>query len=101
MHTNRIVPRVRTAIVGGGPSTSSLLANVIHVGMNRVLILGAFGVPAMGPRGAGISTAVTRPMPITRAGARMIMRCQRGSAASIGDTVAAPLCGDSGHPGLS
>ena len=30
MHTNRIVPRVRTAIVGGGPSTSSLLANVIH-----------------------------------------------------------------------
>jgi putative MATE family efflux protein len=37
-----------------------VLANIVHVALNRVLILGAFGlVPAMGARGAGISTAVT------------------------------------------
>jgi putative MATE family efflux protein len=33
--------------------------NVVHVALNRVLILGAFGIPALGPRGCGISTATT------------------------------------------
>jgi len=33
--------------------------NLLHIGMNRVLILGAWGVPALGARGAGISTAIT------------------------------------------
>ena len=33
--------------------------NVVHVALNRVLILGAFGLPALGPLGCGISTAVT------------------------------------------
>ncbi len=33
--------------------------NLLHVALNRVLILGAFGVPALGPRGAAISTAIT------------------------------------------
>lgn len=35
------------------------LANAVHIGTNRVLILGAFGIPALGARGAGISTALT------------------------------------------
>jgi len=42
------------------PLVIGVFANVVHLGLNRVLILGAFGfVPAMGARGAGISTAVT------------------------------------------
>jgi MATE family multidrug resistance protein len=59
--------------------------NIVHVGLNRVLILGAFGIPALGPRGCGISTAITftlealvaiavlvwRPYPVTlRGGSR-------------------------------
>jgi putative MATE family efflux protein len=34
-------------------------ANAIHIGTNRILILGALGIPAMGARGCGISTALT------------------------------------------
>jgi MATE family multidrug resistance protein len=41
------------------PLLAGVFANVIHVGLNRVLILGALGVPAMGIRGAGISTTIT------------------------------------------
>jgi putative MATE family efflux protein len=41
------------------PLLAGVVANVVHVALNRVLILGALGVPAMGMRGAGISTAVT------------------------------------------
>jgi MATE family multidrug resistance protein len=41
------------------PLLIGLGVNVVHVALNRVLILGAFGVPALGPRGCGISTAVT------------------------------------------
>lgn len=41
------------------PLAIGIVANVIHVGLNRVLILGAFGVPALGARGAGLSLAVT------------------------------------------
>jgi putative MATE family efflux protein len=42
------------------PLAIGVVANIVHVALNRVLILGAFGVvPAMGARGAGISTAVT------------------------------------------
>lgn len=41
------------------PLAIGVVANLVHVAMNRVLILGAFGIPAMGTRGAGISTAVT------------------------------------------
>jgi MATE family multidrug resistance protein len=59
--------------------------NIVHVGLNRVLILGAFGVPALGPRGCGISTSITfaleacltvlvlafRPLPVSlRGGSR-------------------------------
>lgn len=47
----------------GGDTRTPLIvgvgANIIHLALNRVLILGAFGVPAMGARGAGISTAIT------------------------------------------
>ena len=67
------------------PLLIGLGVNVIHVGLNRVLILGAFGVPALGPRGCGISTGITftiealatvavlvwRPAPVTlRGGSR-------------------------------
>ena len=53
-----------TAILQAGGDTRTPLAigigaNIVHVALNRVLILGAFGVPAIGARGAGISTAVT------------------------------------------
>ena len=42
------------------PLVIGVAANIVHIGLNRVLILGAFGVvPALGARGAGISTAVT------------------------------------------
>ncbi len=42
------------------PLAIGVASNIVHVALNRVLILGAFGVvPAMGTRGAGISTAVT------------------------------------------
>ena len=41
------------------PLLIGAFVNVVHVGLNRVLILGALGVPALGPRGCGISTAVT------------------------------------------
>jgi putative MATE family efflux protein len=53
-----------TAILQAGGDTRTPLAigafaNVVHVALNRILILGAFGLPAIGARGAGISTAVT------------------------------------------
>jgi multidrug resistance protein, MATE family len=42
------------------PLAIGVASNIVHVALNRVLILGAFGVvPAMGARGAGISTAFT------------------------------------------
>ncbi len=43
----------RTPLVVGG------IANLLHVAQNRVLVLGAFGVPALGARGAAISTSLT------------------------------------------
>jgi putative MATE family efflux protein len=43
----------RTTLAAG------VVANVLHVALNRVLILGAWGVPALGMRGAGISTTIT------------------------------------------
>lgn len=43
----------RTPLVVGG------FANLLHIAQNRVLVLGAFGVPALGARGAAISTAIT------------------------------------------
>jgi putative MATE family efflux protein len=41
------------------PLAIAAIANLVHVPLNRVLILGAFGVPALGMRGCGISTAAT------------------------------------------
>lgn len=41
------------------PFAVGLITVIVHIGLNRVLILGAFGIPAMGVRGAGISTALT------------------------------------------
>jgi putative MATE family efflux protein len=64
------------------PLAIGVLVFVVHVALNRVLILGAFGIPAMGPRGCGISTGITfvlealaavlvltyRPKPVTLRG---------------------------------
>jgi MATE family multidrug resistance protein len=79
---------VATLQAAGDTRTPLLIGvgvNVVHVGLNRVLILGAFGIPALGPRGCGISTAITftlealvtvavlvwRPSPVTlRGGSR-------------------------------
>jgi putative MATE family efflux protein len=42
------------------PLAIGIATNILHIGMNRVFILGAFGiVPALGARGAGISTTIT------------------------------------------
>ncbi|MEO6576078.1 MAG: MATE family efflux transporter, partial [Polyangiaceae bacterium] len=41
------------------PLAIGLLANAIHIPLNRLLILGGFGVPAMGARGCAISTSFT------------------------------------------
>jgi putative MATE family efflux protein len=41
------------------PLLAGVVVNLLHVGLNRVLILGALGVPALGMRGAGISTTIT------------------------------------------
>jgi putative MATE family efflux protein len=41
------------------PLVVGLGVNVVHVALNRVLILGGLGIPALGPRGCGISTAIT------------------------------------------
>jgi multidrug resistance protein, MATE family len=53
---------VATLQAGGDtrtPLAIGVVANVLHIGLNRVLILGFAGIPALGARGAGISTAVT------------------------------------------
>jgi putative MATE family efflux protein len=51
------------ALQAGGDTKTPLLigvvANSVHIALNWVLVLGAFGVPAMGARGAGIGTAIT------------------------------------------
>lgn len=51
------------AIQAGGDTRSPLaigiFVNLIHIALNRVLILGAFGIPSLGAKGAGISTAIT------------------------------------------
>lgn len=41
------------------PLAIGIVANIVHVALNRALILGIGSIPAMGARGAGISTAVT------------------------------------------
>lgn len=62
------------------PLVIGIFANVVHVALNRVLILGAFGVPAMGARGAGISTAVTFGLEATLA---LVALSQRSRPASL------------------
>ncbi len=41
------------------PLAIGVFANIIHVGLNRLLILGGLGFSAHGARGAGASTAIT------------------------------------------
>lgn len=53
---------IATLQAGGDTRTPLVIgigANIVHIALNRVLILGAFGLPALGARGAGISLAVT------------------------------------------
>lgn len=51
------------AMQGSGDTRTPFAVGVVtliaHIGLNRVFILGGLGVPAMGVRGAGISTALT------------------------------------------
>jgi putative MATE family efflux protein len=51
------------ALQAGGDTKTPLfigiVTNSVHIALNWVLVLGAFGVPAMGARGAGIGTAIT------------------------------------------
>lgn len=41
------------------PLLIGLVANVIHIPLNRLLILGGLGIPALGARGCAISTSFT------------------------------------------
>ncbi|WP_394838232.1 MATE family efflux transporter [Pendulispora rubella] len=41
------------------PLAIGIFSNLVHIALNRVLILGGFGLPAMGTRGCAISTALT------------------------------------------
>ena len=53
---------IATLQAGGDTKTPlviGIFANALHILMNRILILGLFGIPGLGARGAGISTAVT------------------------------------------
>ncbi len=56
------------------PLVVAVVCNVLHVGLNRVLILGAFGIPAMGTRGCGISTAITFTLEAVLLGAVLFRR---------------------------
>jgi len=77
------------------PLAIGVFANIVHVALNRVLILGAFGLPALGPLGCGVSTAVTFAIEasiavwILQSGARRIAlrgprTSWRGEARAIG-----------------
>jgi putative MATE family efflux protein len=62
------------------PLAIGVVANAIHIALNRVLILGALGIPAMGARGAGLSTAVTFSLVAVLA---MAALSRRGRAVSL------------------
>lgn len=53
---------IATLQAGGDTKTPlaiGIVANLVHVALNRALILGIGSIPALGARGAGISTAIT------------------------------------------
>lgn len=43
-----------------GPMLVTLFINLIHIGLNYILVFGKFGLPRLGLEGAAISTACTR-----------------------------------------
>ena len=57
-------------------------------GVDQPLVAALAHASRTNARPSRISTAAISPMPITNAGARMIMRSQRGSVASTRETVA-------------
>ena len=68
------------------PLVIGAFVNALHVGTNRVLILGAFGLPALGPRGCAISTVITFALEAAAAvavlrwgGGRLVLRGARGA----------------------
>lgn len=79
-----------TLQAGGDTRTPLLIgvgANIVHVALNRALILGAFDVvPAMGARGAGISTAVTFAIEAVLATAALTGRARPVSLRAEGGT---------------
>lgn len=70
------------------PLAIGVLANVVHIALNRVLILGAFGVPAMGARGAGISLAITFAI---EGGLALLALCRRDRPVSLRMDDSAPV----------
>lgn len=66
------------------PLAIGILANVVHLGLNRILILGLGAIPALGARGAGISTAITFAIEAVLATLALTQRsrtvCLRGEA---------------------
>jgi putative MATE family efflux protein len=56
------------------PLIVAIACNVLHVALNRVLILGAFGVAPMGTRGCAISTALTFALEAALLGAVLLRR---------------------------
>ncbi len=66
------------------PLFIGILVNVVHVALNRVLILGAFGLPALGPRGCGLSTAVTFALEALAAAAVLFFRSSPVTLRTVG-----------------
>ena len=75
------------ALQAGGdtrtPLAIGIVSNIVHLGLNRALILGVAGVPALGARGAGISTAVTFTLQAVLATAALTSRARPVSLRAV------------------
>ncbi len=75
------------------PLAIGVVANALHVAMNRVLILGGLGIPALGMRGCAISTALTFGLEALLA---VLALTRRGRAVSLRRDADAPDAGPAG-----
>ncbi|MDB4993439.1 MAG: efflux family protein [Myxococcaceae bacterium] len=79
------------------PLVIGAFVNAIHIPLNRVMILGAFGLPALGPRGCAMSTAFTFTL---QAGLAILALSRRGRAVSLHRTESMKSAGLGRRSGL-